>query len=161
MKTKEIIVTQAGLVKLEEELNYLKTDKRKDVAEKIKVARGYGDLSENSEYDEAKNEQGIVESRIAELEKMLKNVHILDEDEVSTDYVMVGSHVRVKDSDGDIDEYDIVGSTEADPVNGKISDESPVGAALMGHRVNDVVNVTLPNDSVISYTVLEIGKVEL
>ncbi len=161
MKTKEIIVTQAGLVKLEEELNYLKTAKRKDVAEKIKVARGYGDLSENSEYDEAKNEQGMVESRIAELEKMLKNVHILDEDEVSTDYVMVGSHVRVKDSDGDIDEYDIVGSTEADPVNGKISDESPVGAALMGHKVNDVVNVTLPNDSVISYTVLEIGKVEL
>ncbi len=161
MKTKEVIVTQAGLVKLEEELNYLKTAKRKDVAEKIKVARGYGDLSENSEYDEAKNEQGIVESRIAELEKMLKNVHILDEDEVSTDYVMVGSHVRVKDSDGDIDEYDIVGSTEADPMSGKISDESPVGAALMGHRLNDVVNVTLPNDSVISYTILEIGKVEL
>lgn len=158
MQNKEVVVTYAGLQKLEEELDTLKTVRRKDVAEKIKVARGYGDLSENSEYDEAKNEQGIIESRIAELEKMLKNVRVIDEDELSTEHVMVGSHVKLVDPDGDEDEYDIVGSTEADPTVGKISDESPVGAALINRGVGDEVNVTLPNGKVVVYKVVEITK---
>ena len=158
MQNKEHMVTYAGLEKLEQELDYLKTVKRKEVAEKIKVARGYGDLSENSEYDEAKNEQGIVESRIAELEAMLKNVHIIDEDELTTEHVMVGCHVKLRDEDGDEEEYDIIGSTEADPMGGKISDESPVGSALMGHGVGDRVEVSLPSGSTIVFEILEISK---
>ena len=158
---KELVMTYAGMRALEEELEELKTVKRKDVAEKIKVARGYGDLSENSEYDEAKNEQGFVESRIALLEKMLKNARIIDEDDLSTDAVGIGTHIKIKDADGDIDEYDITGSTEADPLNGRISDESPVGAALLGHVVGDVVSITLPNGSVTNYEVLEIGRAKL
>ena len=124
MNNKEMVVTAEGLKALEDELEELKTVKRKEVAEKIKVARGFGDLSENSEYDEAKNEQGLVESRIIFLEKMLKNVRVLDHSELTNDQVMVGSRVKVKDDDGDVDEYSIVGSTEADPMEGKISDES-------------------------------------
>ncbi len=158
MQRKEHMVTYAGLEKLEHELEYLKTEKRKDVAEKIKVARGYGDLSENSEYDEAKNEQGFVESRIAELESMLKNVHIIDEDELDTGRVMVGCHVRLRDEDGDIEEYNIIGSTEADPNEGKISDESPVGAALIGRSVGDKVEVVLPSGASIMFEILEISK---
>ncbi len=155
---KEILMTYAGLRALEDELEELKTVKRKEVAEKIKVARGYGDLSENSEYDEAKNEQGFVESRIATLEKMLKYARVIDEDDLSTDAVGIGTHVKLKDEDGDIEEYDITGSTEADPANGKISDESPVGAALIGQKVGQTVDITLPNGLVTSYTVLEISR---
>ncbi len=155
---KEVVMTYAGLRAIEEELENLKTVKRKEVAEKIKVARGYGDLSENSEYDEAKNEQGFVESRIAELEKMLKHARVIDESELSTDTVSVGSHVVIRDEDGDTDEYDIVGSTEADPVNGKISDESPVGAALIGHSAGDKVEITLPSGAIVTYEVVEIGR---
>ena len=151
---KEIVMTYAGLRALEDELEQLKTVKRKEVAEKIKVARGYGDLSENSEYDEAKNEQGL-------LEKMLKHARVVTEDELSTDHISVGSHVRIKDEDGDEDEYDITGSTEADPVNGKISDESPIGAALIGHSVGDKVDITLPSGAVVQYEVMEIGRAEL
>ncbi len=158
---KEVKVTRAGLIKLEDELNHLKTERRKDVADKIKVARGYGDLSENSEYDEAKNEQGIVESRIAELETMLKHIHVIDEDELTNEHVMVGSHVKLRDSDGDTDEYDIVGSTEADPAAGKISDESPVGAALINHGAGDTVEVTLPSGVVVAYTIVEITKSDI
>ena len=158
---KEIVMTYAGLRALEDELEQLKTVKRKEVAEKIKVARGYGDLSENSEYDEAKNEQGLVEGRIALLEKMLKRARVVTEDELSTDHISVGSHVRIKDEDGDEDEYDITGSTEADPVNGKISDESPIGAALIGHSVGDKVDITLPSGAVVQYEVMEIGRAEL
>lgn len=158
MQKKEIIVTYAGLTKLEYELDQLKTVRRKDVAEKIKIARGYGDLSENSEYDEAKNEQGMVESRIAELEAMLKNIRVIDEDELTTEHVMVGSHVKLKDNDGEEEEYDIVGSTEADPMMGKISDESPVGSALMGHGAGDKVEVVLPSGALEYYQILEITK---
>ena len=158
---KEIVMTYAGLRALEDELEQLKTVKRKEVAEKIKVARGYGDLSENSEYDEAKNEQGLVEGRIALLEKMLKHARVVTEDELSTDHISVGRHVRIKDEDGDADEYDITGSTEADPVNGKISDESPIGAALIGHSVGDKVDITLPSGAVVQYEVMEIGRAEL
>ena len=139
---KEIVMTYAGLRALEDELEQLKTVKRKEVAEKIKVARGYGDLSENSEYDEAKNEQGLVEGRIALLEKMLKHARVVTEDELEN-------------------EYDITGSTEADPVNGKISDESPIGAALIGHSVGDKVDITLPSGAVVQYEVMEIGRAEL
>ena len=158
MQKKEYVVTYAGLTKLEQELDTLKTVRRKEVAEKIKVARGYGDLSENSEYDEAKNEQGMVESRIAELEAMLKNIRVLDEDELTTEHVMVGSRVRIQDNDGDESEYDIVGSTEADPLAGKISDESPIGSALMGRGKGDFTEVTLPSGAVVRYQILNIAK---
>ena len=154
---KEVVMTYAGLRALEDELENLKTVKRKEVAEKIKVARGYGDLSENSEYDEAKNEQGLVESRIAELEKRLKHARVIDESELSNDSISVGSHVKIKDEDGDEEEYDITGSTEADPLEGKISDESPIGSALIGHGVGDKVVVTLPNGNTVTYEVMAIS----
>lgn len=155
---KEIVMTYAGLRALEDELEELKTVKRKDVAEKIKVARGYGDLSENSEYDEAKNEQGMVEGRIALLEKMLKQARVIDESDVEADVISIGSHVKIKDDDGDEDEYDITGSTEADPVNGKISDESPIGSALIGHKAGDKVDITLPNGNVVMYEVVDVSR---
>lgn len=161
MAAKTFKMTSEGKAELEKELDYLKTEGRIDIAEKLKVARSYGDLSENSEYDEAKNEQGLVEGRIALLEKMLKHARVVTEDELSTDHISVGSHVRIKDEDGDEDEYDITGSTEADPVNGKISDESPIGAALIGHSVGDKVDITLPSGAVVQYEVMEIGRAEL
>lgn len=142
---KKYVMTYEGVKKLEEELEYLKTVKRKEITEKIKVALGYGDLSENSEYDEAKNEQAFVEGRILQLENMLKNATIVDESEIPTDIVSVGSKVRVKDYDFDEEvEYMIVGSAEADPMNFKISNESPVGKAFMGKRIGDVVEVAVP-----------------
>lgn len=158
MNNKEIVVTPAGLVALEAELEELKTVKRKEIAEKIKVARGFGDLSENSEYDEAKNEQGFIESRIAQLESMLKRVRVLDEDEISDDTVMMGSIVKVEDEDGEVEEYTITSSTESDLASGKLSDESPVGAALLGKHAGDTADVTLPGGAVIQYKVLEIRK---
>ncbi|WP_163195377.1 transcription elongation factor GreA [Clostridium thermarum] len=142
---KKYVMTYEGVKKLEEELEYLKTVKRKEITEKIKVALGYGDLSENSEYDEAKNEQAFVEGRILQLENMLKNATIVDESEIPTDIVSVGSKVRVKDYDFDEEvEYMIVGSAEADPMNFKISNESPVGKAFMGKKIGDVVEVAVP-----------------
>lgn len=155
---KEVVVTVAGLKALEDELEELKTVRRKDVAEKIKVARGFGDLSENSEYDEAKNEQAFIESRIAQLEAMLKNARVIDNDELNLDTVSVGTHVKIEDEDGEVEEYDITGSTEADPLNGKISDESPVGAALLGQKVGQTVTVTLPNGGTIDFKILEISR---
>ncbi len=152
---KEVVVTVAGLKALEDELEELKTVRRKDVAEKIKVARGFGDLSENSEYDEAKNEQAFIESRIAQLEAMLKNARVIDNDELNLDTVSVGTHVKIEDEDGEVEEYDITGSTEADPLNGKISDESPVGAALLGQKAGQTVTVSLPNGGTIDYKILE------
>ncbi len=157
MNNKEKVVTPEGLKALEDELEELKTVKRKEVAEKIKVARGFGDLSENSEYDEAKNEQGLIESRIIFLEKMLKNVRVLDHSELTNDEVMVGSKVKVKDEDGEIEEYSIVGSTEVDPLEGKISDESAVGKGLIGRRVGEVAEITVPSGAVVRYEVLEIS----
>lgn len=155
---KEVVVTVAGLKALEDELEELKTVRRKDVAEKIKVARGFGDLSENSEYDEAKNEQAFIESRIAQLEAMLKNARVIDNDELTLDTVSVGTHVKIEDEDGEVEEYDITGSTEADPMNGKISDESPVGSSLLGQKVGQTVTVTLPNGGTIAYKILEISR---
>ena len=142
---KVIKITDDGLKKLEEELEYLKTTGRADIAEKIKVARGYGDLSENSEYDEAKNEQAKIEARIVEIEAMLKNVEIIEDVKGNAKTVVVGVKVKVLDEEyGDESEYRVVGSTEADPQDGKISDESPVGKALRGKKVGDEVIVEAP-----------------
>ncbi len=142
---KAIKVTDDGLQQLQEELEYLKTEGRSDIAEKIKVARGYGDLSENSEYDDAKNEQAKIEARIVELEAMLKNVEIIQDIKGATKTVVVGAKVKVYDEEFDEElTYHIVGSTEADPMNNKISDESPVGKALLGHKVDDIVMVEAP-----------------
>lgn len=155
---KQTILTDEGLKKLEDELEHLKTVTRKEVADKIKVALSFGDLSENSEYDEAKNEQALVESRIAQIEAMLKNVKILDEGELTNDVVSVGSKVRLFDKEFDEEvTYQIVGSTEADPLQGRISDESPVGKFVLGHKVGDVVEVETPG-GICLYEVLEITK---
>ena len=142
---KVIKLTDDGLKKLEEELENLKTVGRAEIAEKIKVARGYGDLSENSEYDEAKNDQAKIEARIVEIEEMLKNVEIIEDVKGNAKTVMVGVKVKVLDEEyGDECEYRVVGSTEADPREGKISDESPVGRALMGKKIGDEVIVEAP-----------------
>ena len=146
---KAIKVTDEGLKKLQDELEYLKTVGRTDIAEKIKIARGYGDLSENSEYDDAKNEQAKIEARINELEAMLKNVEIIKDIKGTAKAVVVGVKVKVFDLEfEEEDEYYVVGSTEADPINNKISDESPVGRALLGHKVDDVVTVETPGGEI-------------
>lgn len=153
---KDIFFTPEGLEKIENEIEYLKTVRRKEVSERIKVALGYGDLSENSEYDEAKNEQAQVEERIAKLEMMVRNAKIIDENDLNTEVVNIGSKVKVKDIEsGDEDEYTIVGSAEADPLEGKISNESPVGSKLIGNHVGDVVDVEVP-DGIIKYEICEI-----
>ena len=151
-------LTAEGLKELQNELETLKTEGRAEIAEKIKIARGYGDLSENSEYDEAKNEQAIVEARIADLEVMLKNVVILDESEIVKDVISLGSNVKVYDEEFEEElEYVIVGSTEADLDLGKISDESPVGKALMGKKVGDVAEAILPTGDTAKFRVISIG----
>jgi transcription elongation factor GreA len=155
---KQIVVTDEGLKRLESELEELKTVKRKDIAEKIKVALSFGDLSENSEYDEAKNEQAMVEARINQLETMLKNAKVIDEDEITTDAVHIGCKVLVFDLEFEEElQYHIVGSTEADPKKNCISDESPVGSTLLGHVVGDLVNVEAPQGS-LSFKILKITK---
>ncbi|MFR8004060.1 MAG: transcription elongation factor GreA [Hydrogeniiclostridium sp.] len=159
---KQIILTQAGLEKLENELAELKSVKRKEVAEKIKVALSFGDLSENSEYDEAKNEQAIVEARIADIEVMLKNVSVIDEDELNVENIHIGSKVEVRvlntgTGKTTVMEYKIVGSNEADPLMGNISDESAVGRALLGKALGDKVEVEVPA-GVMEYEVLRISK---
>ncbi|MFZ5989860.1 MAG: transcription elongation factor GreA [Bacillota bacterium] len=158
MVNKEVVLTYEGLQKLEQELEFLKTVKRREVAERIKQALSFGDISENSEYDEAKNEQAHVEGRIAQLETMLKHAKVIDEDEVKTDVVSVGSKVNVLDMEFNEEvEYYIVGSTEADPSKYKISNESPVGKALLGKKKGTVVEVQVP-DGVIKFKVLGIHK---
>ncbi len=151
-------MTGEGLKKLQEELEYLKTVERKEVAEKIKVALSFGDLSENSEYDEAKNDQALLEGRIAALESQIKHARVLDESEMNSENVHVGSKVRIADDKGKEFAYTISGATEADPFNGKISDESPVGKAIMGLRVGETGEATLPNGTIVNYTVLEISR---
>ena len=156
--SKQILLTDEGLKKLEAELEELKTVRRKEISEKIKVALSFGDLSENSEYDEAKNDQAQVESRIAQLEGMLKNVKILDEEDIATDVISIGSKIKVEDlSYKEKLEFQIVGSTEADPKNGRISDESPVGLALLGHKTGDKVSVEAPEGTV-NFKVIAILK---
>ena len=155
---KKNILTYEGLRKLEEELEDLKVNRRKEVADKIKEAREQGDLSENAEYDAAKDEQREIEARIEELEKILKNAEVVDEDEVDVDTINIGCKVKVLDVEFEEElEFRIVGSTEASSLQGKISNESPVGKALLRHKVGDVVGVET-QAGVIEYKVLEIQK---
>lgn len=153
-----IVVTPEGLKKLQDELEYLKTVKRKDNVEAIRVALSFGDLSENSEYDEAKTEQGKTESRIIELEEMLKHVKVISDTDIKTDVVNVGNTVLVHDVEFDEDvEYAIVGSTEANPLENKVSDLSPIGKALMGAKVGDTVEFETPG-GVSHLEILKISK---
>ena len=155
---KEVILTHEGLNKLENELENLKTVKRPEVAERLKAAIELGDISENSEYDDAKNEQGFIEGRILQLEKMLRNAKVIDGQEVDNNVVSAGSKVKLIDVNNKEEvEYMIVGSAEADPANYKISNESPVGRSLMGQKVGSVVNVTVPMGT-IQYKIAGIKK---
>lgn len=158
MAIKSVMLTAEGLRQLEEELDYLKGERRKEIAEKIKVARSYGDLSENSEYDDAKNEQAILEARIVTIEATLKNAVLIDEDNISNEHIHIGSLVKIENlNNSKTAEYRIVGSNESNPREGKISDESPIGKGLIGHSVGDVVVVETPLGEV-NFKVLEISK---
>jgi transcription elongation factor GreA len=155
---KETLLTPEGVAKLEHELIQLKTVRRREVAERIKQAIAFGDLSENSEYDEAKNEQAFIEGRIVTLENMLRNARIIDDEDISTDEVSIGSTVKLLDVEFDeVIQYSIVGSAEADPLQNKISNESPVGRALIGKPVGAEVDVNVP-DGIIKFKILEINK---
>ncbi|MBO5403120.1 MAG: transcription elongation factor GreA [Clostridia bacterium] len=155
---KQIFVSKEGYQKLENELEHLKTVKRKEVAMAIQKARSFGDLSENSEYDEAKNEQAEIESRIAMLEVTLENATILDDKDIKTDKVSVGNTVKIYNlATEQEEEYRIVGSTESDPIEGKISDDCPLGKTLLGQRVGDSINVETPG-GIVKYTVISISK---
>ena len=155
---KEYKLTPERYEELQKELTYLKTDRDKEVTEMIKVARGYGDLSENSEYDEAKNDQAVMEARIAQLEEQLKHVEIIDHDDIATDAVSVGSLVKILDVEyGDEMTYRIVSSLESGGEGETITDKSPVGQALLGHKVGEVVEVQAPA-GVISFKILEISR---
>jgi transcription elongation factor GreA len=158
MEEKEVILTQEGYDNLDKELNYLKTEKRAEIAERIKVALGFGDLSENSEYDEAKNAQAENELKIAELENKLRNAKIIDEAEIDTDTVQVGNVVKVFDVEFDEEiEYTIVGSTEVNLAENKISNESPLGKALLGAKKKTTVEVNAPA-GIMKYKILDIKK---
>ena len=158
MAIKSTNMSREGFNRLQEELENLITVRRKEVAEKLKEARSYGDLSENAEYDEAKNEQGMLEAQIADLEMIIANAVIVDYDSLSLDEVGVGSMVKLKDFDLDeIVEYQIVGSTEADPDSGKISDESPIGKACLKKRVGDIFEVDAPIGA-LKFEVLDINR---
>jgi len=142
---KDVVLTPEGYTKLKEEIDYLKTAKRAEVAERIKHAREFGDISENSEYDDAKNEQAMVEHRIATLEDRLASARVIEADEVTTDVVSIGVKVRLKDVDANVTvEYTIVGSAEANPAEQKLSNESPVGKAILGRKKGEVVEVAAP-----------------
>ena len=154
----EVILTQEGFDKLEEELNYLKTEKRTEIAERIKVARGFGDLSENSEYDEAKNAQAENEQQIAELEVKIRNAKVIDSKEIDTKTVQIGNTVKLYDEEFEEEiEYTIVGSTEVNLDDNKISNESPIGKALLGRKKGEVVDVDAP-DGIIKFKILAIKK---
>ncbi len=158
MEEKEVLLTQEGFNNLEKELNYLRTEKRAEIAERIKVALGFGDLSENSEYDEAKTAQAENEVKIAELENKVRHAKIIDEKEIDTETVQVGNIVKVLDMEFDEKiEYTIVGSTEVNLLENKISNESPLGAALLGAKKNKVVEVNAPA-GVMKYKILSIKK---
>ncbi|ADG81117.1 GreA/GreB family elongation factor [Thermincola ferriacetica] len=158
MVEKEVILTLDGLKKLEHELEQLKTVKRREVAERIKQAIEFGDISENSEYEDAKNEQAFIEGRILTLEKMLRNARVIDEGDVHTDVVSIGSTVLLKDLEfGDEIAYTIVGSAEADPSANKISNESPVGKALLGQKTGEIIEVNVPAGT-LKYQIMGISK---
>ena len=158
MEEKEVLLTQEGYDNLEKELEYLKTEKRSEISERIKVALGFGDLSENSEYDEAKNAQASNEIKIAELENKLRYAKIIDESEIDTKTVQVGNKVKVLDMEFEEEvEYTIVGSTEVDLSQNRISNESPIGAALLGAKKNQVVEAQTPG-GVVKFKILAIKK---
>ncbi len=158
MPEKEVILTPEGLMNLEKELEYLRTTKRREVADRIKQAIEFGDITDNSEYEDAKNEQAFAEGRIATLEKMLRNARLIEGPDGDHDEVAVGSRVVLKDLDlGDVEEYTIVGSAEANPSKQRISNESPVGRAVLGKAVGSVVEVLVPAGTV-KYQVLQIAR---
>jgi transcription elongation factor GreA len=157
MDEKETILTPEGLRKLEEELDFLKSVKRKEVAERIKQAKDFGDLSENSEYEDAKNEQAFTEGRILTLEAMLRNARVIDNHQVRSDVVSIGSTLKIVDEQGEELTFTIVGSPEADPAHDKISNESPVGRAVLGKRKGETVTVQAPAGT-IKYTIKGIKR---
>jgi transcription elongation factor GreA len=153
---KEVILTEEGYEKLKEEIRYLSTEKRREVAERIRTAREFGDIAENAEYDDAKNEQAMLEHRIAQLQERLTNARVIEADEVTTEAVSVGSKVRLKDMDANRTvEYQIVGSAEANPSEQKLSNESPVGRAIIGRKKGEVVEVAAPRGS-LKYKIMDI-----
>ncbi|MGM0410410.1 MAG: transcription elongation factor GreA [Bacillota bacterium] len=155
---KEVVLTEEGYEKLEKELDHLVNEKRREVAKRIKVAREFGDISENSEYDDAKNEQAFVEGRIKEIENMLRNAKVVKDDEVNDHTVNVGTTVKIKDVDsGEVFTYTLVGSAESDPLKNKISNESPIGKSIIGHKIGDKVKVEVPS-GLTEYEILSIEK---
>jgi len=160
MSEQQVMLTEDGFEKLENELEYLETEKRREVAKRIKVAREFGDISENSEYDDAKNEQAFVEGRIQEIKNMLNNAHVVKNEEVTDKKVNLGTTVMLHDLDSDEKiSYTLVGSAEADPLNYKISNESPIGKAILGHVIGDEVTVETPAGEV-DYEIISIKKVK-
>lgn len=156
MSDNPTFLTREGLAKLEEELDFLKSSKRREVAERIKIAVSYGDLSENSEYDAAKDEQAFVESRIVQLEKMMRNVRIIEPGSNDKSVVSIGMTVKLKEKpDGDVETYTIVGTQESDPLEGKISNESPLGSAMIGRSVGDSISVNTPGGQ-LEFEIVEI-----
>ena len=154
----EVVLTEEGYNNLEEELDHLVNVKRREVAKRIKVAREFGDISENSEYDDAKNEQAFIEGRIQEIKNMLNNAKVVNEDEIDSETVNIGTTVKLKDKDTDEEfTYTIVGSAESDPLKNKISNESPIGKTILGHKVGDEVQVEVPS-GVMNYEILLIKK---
>ena len=154
---KEVILTPEGYERLKEEIEYLSTEKRRDVADRIRIAREFGDISENAEYDHAKNEQAMLEHRIAQLEERLLAARVIDKKEISKDVVSVGSKVKLRDVDAkQTVEYHIVGSAEANPLEQKLSNESPVGKAILGKKKGETVEVTTPRGKALKYKIMEI-----
>ena len=153
---KEVVLTKQGYENLKKEIDYLRGDKRREVAERIRVAREFGDIAENAEYDDAKNEQAMLEHRIAQLEERLMAARVIDKREISKDVVSLGSHVKIRDVEAKKTlEYHIVGSAEANPAQNKLSNESPVGKAIIGHKKGDVVEVSAPRGA-LKFKILEI-----
>ena len=156
---KEILLTAQGLKELQDELDILKTEKRTEIAEKIKVALSFGDLSENSEYDEAKNDQAKLEARIAEVEAMLKNAKVVDEQFIDKNVINIGTKFTLLDVEYDeVKEYQLVGSAESDPLNGKLADDSPVGKAVLGKKQGTTVTVVTPNGQELQFKIKKILK---
>ena len=153
---KDVLLTKQGLKELKNKIEFLSTERRREVAERIKEAREFGDIAENAEYDDAKNEQAMLEHRIAQLEERLLNARVINKKEIAKDVVSIGSHVRLKDMDAnETIEYHIVGSAEANPAEYRLSNESPVGKAIIGHKKGETVEVATPRGS-LKYKILEI-----
>ena len=154
---KEVILTPEGYKKLQAEIEYLSNEKRREVADRIRIAREFGDIAENAEYDDAKNEQALLEHRIATLEERLRDAKVINKKDVAKDVVSVGSKVKLRDVTAkQTVEYHIVGSAEANPAQNKLSNESPVGKAIIGHKKGETVEVTTPRGSVVKFKIMEI-----